>query len=138
MIAARAAHYNRIVSKLDFTGAYLNTPRPDDVQHKYLFISRNVAKLLIEVDSTFAEYLQDDGRILVELDKMLYGLRESGFYWNKLLMSMFRYYNYEVSFKDAALIFKRGQCETTINVDDLLSTHVNTESRDDFITMCRE
>ena len=138
LIAARAAYYDRIVTKLDFTGAYLNTPRPDDVQHKYLFVSRNVAKLLVEVDPTFADYVQEDGRILVELDKMLYGLRESGFYWNKLLMSMFRYYNYEVSFKDAALVFKSGQCETTINVDDLLATHSDQASRDDFVQMCRE
>ncbi len=138
LIAARAAYYNRIVSKLDFTGAYLNTPRPDDVQHKYLYISRNVARLLIEVDPSFAEFVQDDGRILVELDKMLYGLRESGYYWNKLLMSMFKWYNYDISFKDAALIFKQGQCETTINVDDLLAIHSDEASRDDFVRMCRE
>ena len=51
---------------------------------------------------------------------------------------MFRYYNYDVSSKDTALIFKRGACETTINVDDLLATHANDESRDDFVQMCRE
>ena len=27
---------------------------------KYLYISRNVAKLLVEVDPTFADYLQQD------------------------------------------------------------------------------
>ena len=53
IIAARAAYYNRVSSKLDFTGAYLNTPRPDDVQRKYLYISRNVTTLLVEVDSSF-------------------------------------------------------------------------------------
>ena len=66
MIAARAAYYDRIVTKLDFTGAYLNTPRPDDVQHKYLFVPRNVAKLVVEIDPTFADYVLEDGRILVD------------------------------------------------------------------------
>ena len=53
-------------------------------------------------------------------------------------MSMIRNYDYEVSLKDAALVFKRGLCETTINVDDLLATHSDQASRDDFVQMCRE
>ena len=53
-------------------------------------------------------------------------------------MSMLRYYDYEVSFKDVALVFKRGLCETTINVDNLLATHSDQASRDDFVRMCRK
>ena len=53
-------------------------------------------------------------------------------------MSMFKWYNYDISFKDAALIFKQGHYETTINVDYLLATHSDEASRDDFMRMCRE
>ena len=31
----------------------------------------------MEVDPTFSDFVQEDGHILVELDQMLYGLRES-------------------------------------------------------------
>ena len=67
LIAARAAYCNRIVLKLDFPGAYLNTPRPDHVQRKYIYISRDVAKLLIEVDPSFDQFLQDDGQNALRL-----------------------------------------------------------------------
>ena len=40
-------------------------------------------------------------------------------------MSLFKWYNYDISFMNAALVFKQGQSETTINVND-------------FVRMCRE
>ena len=42
-----------LVFEIDITAAYLNTPMNDDVKHKWLILNKNVAKVLMSMDSNY-------------------------------------------------------------------------------------
>jgi hypothetical protein len=66
--------------KIDFVGAYLNTPRPPEVKHKHVWIPADIAEILIELEPSFAEFKQPDGSILVEMDKLFYGYKDAALF----------------------------------------------------------
>ena len=43
----------RYANEGDITAAYLNTPMNDDVKHKWLILNKNVAKVLMSMDSNY-------------------------------------------------------------------------------------
>jgi hypothetical protein len=86
--AALAAYHGWIVFKVDVVGAYLNTPRPEEVKYKYARIRKAIAALFVEQKPEYAPFLQKDGSLLVEINRMVYGMRESGYYWYKLFTGM--------------------------------------------------
>ena len=62
------------VFEIDITAAYLNTPMNDDVIHKWLMLEKDEAKVLMSMDANYWKtYLRRDGKILVKLDKIMYG-----------------------------------------------------------------
>ena len=85
-----AVHYDLEVFKIDITAAYLNTPMNDNVKHKWLMLDKDVASVLLSMDNNYwKEYLRNDGRILVRLDKIMYGFKEAAFWWNVMLTKVF-------------------------------------------------
>ena len=131
----------QIFFKVDFIGAYLNTPRPEEVQHKHVFLPKEIAAVLVEADPSYAKFVQADGRVLVEMDKLLYGYKEAGFYWYKLLIAMFLNHGYQKSFWDPCLVFKHdaaGSRAVTISVDDCLCKVSSEELKVEIIQMCRD
>ena len=80
------AIYNDLeIMKVDITSAYLNTPMNDDVKHKWLMLDKDVASVLMSMDENYwKRFLRKDGKILVKLDKIMYGLRKphTGGMWN--------------------------------------------------------
>ena len=70
------------VFKIDITSAYLNTPMNDVVTHKWLLLDKDLA-------SDLMYYLRRDGKILVKLDKIMYGFKEAAYWWNNLLTKVF-------------------------------------------------
>ena len=78
------------VFKIDFVAAYLNTDMPTEVKHKWLKLDRSVSTLLCERDGDYwRQFLMADGRILVQMDKLLYGYKEAAHYWWEALHAMF-------------------------------------------------
>ena len=62
----------------------------DDVKHKWLMLDKDVASVLMSMDpDNWKTYLPRDGKILVELDKIMYGFKEAAHYWNKTLVKDF-------------------------------------------------
>ena len=46
----------------------------DDVKHKWLMLDKDVAAVLMSMDQNYWKtYLRRDGKILVKLDKIMYG-----------------------------------------------------------------
>jgi histone deacetylase 1/2 len=81
MIAAIAARYDMHVSTGDITGAYLKAFMPDDT-YIYMYLDPIVSAITITVDPSYANYLREDGKILVKLIRALYGCVQSGKLWN--------------------------------------------------------
>lgn len=72
------------VESFDVPGAYLNANLKPDRRHK-MRIGKKIAKILLRVDPESRKYEQDDGSILVEIRKSLYGLPEAAQLWYEYL-----------------------------------------------------
>ena len=61
-------------------------------------VGRNNVKTLFFVH--VKTYLRRDGKILVKLDKIMYGFKEAAYWWNKLLTKVFLDNGYQQMSKD--------------------------------------
>jgi len=86
MVLCIAQHMKMNLEVCDVPSAYLNTPLPLGKKH-VMRIKPLLAKYFAQADSSAKEFLQKDGSLLVQLEKALYGLPESGKLWHELLMS---------------------------------------------------
>lgn len=102
-----AAHRDYEIFKIDITSAYLNTPMNDNVKHKWLMLDKDVASILMSMDRDYwKDYLRDDGKILVQLDKIMYGLKEAAHWWNVMLVNVFLADGYYRMSKDQCVLMK--------------------------------
>ena len=102
-----AAYRDYEIFKIDITSAYLNTPMNDDVKHKWLMLDKDVASILLSMDPTYwREYLRPDGKILVRLKKIMYGLKEAAHWWNVTLINVFLANGYRQMSKDQCVLMK--------------------------------
>ena len=51
-------------------------------------------------------FLRRDGKILVELDKIMYGFKEAAYWWNKTLVKVFLENGYRQMGKDQCVLVK--------------------------------
>ena len=62
----------------------------DNVTHKWLMLDKDVASVLTSMDANYwREFVRRDGKILVKLDKIMYGFKEAAYWWNVLLTNVF-------------------------------------------------
>ena len=102
-----AIYHDLELFKIDITAAYLNTPMNDDVKHKWLMLDKDVASVLMSMDPDYwKNYLRRDGKILVELDKIMYGFKQAAHYWNKTLVKVFLDNGYRQMSKDQCVMVK--------------------------------
>ena len=110
------------IFKIDITAAYLNTPMNDDVKHKWLMLDKDVASMLMSMDADYWKgFLRKDGKILVELDKIMYGYKEAAHWWNKTLIKVFMDNGYNQMSKDQCVMVKTDGNRVSycaITVDD--------------------
>jgi hypothetical protein len=125
--------------KIDFVGAYLNTPRPPEVKYKHVWIPADIATLLIEEDSSFAEFRQPDGRVLVEMDKLFYGYKEAALYWYRLLIGVLKNHGFEELYWDPCalrLFNDKHEIILIITVDDVLAASTSEEGLAFLVSIC--
>ena len=121
MLASIAAYRGWEVLKYDVVCGYPNAARPPEVQYKYLRVSKEVAAIIVDLFPTYAEFLGRDGSLIVELDKMLYGMKEAGYYFYLLMFDMFRADGFITSRVDPCVIhrFEAGwEAHGAVSVDD--------------------
>mmetsp|Transcript_7432 Transcript_7432/g.10534 ORF Transcript_7432/g.10534 Transcript_7432/m.10534 type:complete len:204 (+) Transcript_7432:1860-2471(+) len=80
IVATVAAKERRHVVTADIGGAYLNA---DMVEVVHMIIKKEIASILIKWLPEYKQYMNEDGTIIVQLKKALYGCVESGRLWNK-------------------------------------------------------
>jgi hypothetical protein len=137
-----AVYYDLEVFKVDFVAAYLNTPMPPEVKHKWMFLDPMVSKRLIEREpELWAPFYRKDKRILVQLDKLLYGYKEAAHYWNKILIEMFKSDGWTIHKKDkcvVSLTTSTGRCMIAITVDDCTACQTrNSGLKERFYELCK-
>ena len=112
------------IFKIDITSAFLNTPMNDDVDHKWLLLDKDVALFLMSMDSEYWKgFLRRDGKILVKLDKIMYGFKEAAYWWNVMLVKFFVDNGYRQLSKDQCVLVKSEGNKVSycvIAVDDCL------------------
>jgi hypothetical protein len=103
-----AVFENYEVFKVDVSNAYMNTPMPESVKHKWVVLDQDVVAILLELDSAYwSRFLRSDGKILVRMKKLMYGYKEAAHYWNKTLMGVFFTAGYKQCAKDHCVLLRR-------------------------------
>lgn len=119
-----AANRDLEVFKVDISSAYMNTPVPADVKHRWVRLDKDVVQMLRELQpGKWDEFVQADGKMVVEMDKLMYGFKEAAHYWNVELINVFLKAGYKQCAKDKCVLVKQTEekySACAITVDDCL------------------
>ena len=114
------------MATVDVPAAYLNTPLKEDI---YMRLKQDIVKILLQHDPSLLQFVCSDGTIIVQLNKCLYGLKQSGAEWHDLLVDFLKSLGYTQSQADRCVFFKShadGKLDLLcIHVDDLLFVYTN-------------
>ena len=133
---AIAARFNKQLTVGDVRSAYLNAENKQGIKMK---ITSDIADYIIQERPTWDEYRTPSGDLFVELQKALYGLKDSGKLWNDMLTKKLLAMELRQSRWDPCLFTsskrKEGLPVLTVltNVDDLLIMSDNQAIADEFI-----
>jgi histone deacetylase 1/2 len=137
--AAIAAKERRVIKTIDLPGAYLNV-KMSGVE-VLMHLDEFTAAILIAIKPEYKNYRrEDDGSMIVRLDRALYGCVESGKLWYNELSATLISAGYEPNAKDICVFNKVVdgiQCTITLHVDDLMITCVNETVIDEVIDVLR-
>ena len=131
LIAAVAAMELRHVMVVDIGGAFLIVPMNTGVV-VHMRLDAIMSKLMTDLSPEYRRYADDKGRMVVTLDKALYGLVELAVLWNKDLTNTLVKYRFKQNRYDPCVFHMniRGvQCKVAIHVDDLLITSIDKLTR---------
>lgn len=119
-IASIAARDGRHVKTVDIAGAYLNA---DISKHEiYMELDPTIAGILVQIDNNYEQFLKEDGSMIVQLNKALYGCVESAKLWYDLLSTTLISDGFIANSLDPCVFNKQvgpNQCTVVIYVDDL-------------------
>jgi hypothetical protein len=91
MLLATAVHEDLAIFKVDVGSTFMRTPISQDVKHEWVKLDKRVVQLLLELEyNQYKDYIQNDGSVIVEMDKLSYGYVEAAHYWYETLMSAFK------------------------------------------------
>ena len=124
LILSIAAQLDLDIFKVDVSAAYMNTPMNDEVKHRWVHLDRDVVRILLKLNRAYyEEFVQEDGTMIVEMDKLMYGFREAAHFWNIELIKVFVAAGYTQCKKDKCVLVKRHEGKLSIcgiTVDDCL------------------
>ena len=131
--ATRAAAENREVITFDVGQAFLNAQlESSGKEHIVLRLSAPVADILVNLDSSYKQYMCIDGTMLVKLKKALYGLRQAPRVWFDTIRAFLIHNGFQQSKLDDCFFWKtypdEKSIDISIHVDDGLVT-TNTMTR---------
>ena len=122
-ILAHAAAKNHYVITFDIGMAYINAKMDSEV---FMYLDPVSAVIAMKKDPTLRKFIMEDGRIIVKLDKALYGCIESARLWYETLKDVLLKRGYKVNPVDVCVFSKPTPSGDTTNVcfhvDDVLAT----------------
>jgi len=113
-----------MLCSFDITGAFLHTHVEEGVEI-YVIIDKQVAEIWITLDPTLRDFLNPNGNgtLLMQLDRYLYGLKQSPAKFQKLLASVLISLGYKQLESDECMYVKHrneGFSILSVHVDDIL------------------
>jgi len=128
VIAAIAAAEGRTVMVIDIGGAFLNSDITLTGVTVHMRLDKLMTTILVEIDPSYAIFVEPDGTCYVQLDKALYGTVEAAKLWYDLLRSKLVAYEFSVNPYDPCAFNKIGtdgkQMTVCFHVDDIFATSV--------------
>jgi len=95
---------------------------PEDFKHRWVMLNKHIAEQLVVIDPDYWKpFLRQDGKILAELNSLMYGIKEAAHYWNIMLIDVFLRNGYVRCAKDKCVLVKRVDDKVSIcgiTVDD--------------------
>jgi len=130
-----AAIQRKKVYSFDIGQAFLNAEMSKRDIH--IRLSADIAKLMVEIDNKYKEFVCDDGTMIVKLDKALYGIVEAPKLWYDTFCSFLQVEGFQRSDLDPCYFFKRldngEMIDLTVHVDDGLLTCKNEKAMVDLL-----
>jgi hypothetical protein len=127
IVMAVCALERRCCGTMDIGSAYLNA---DMVREVTLSVQPNLAKMLVNIDSVYGSYINQNGTSVVKLEKALYGCLESAKLWHEELSRTMLGQEFVANSKDKCVfnLQRAGhQITARVYVDDILCTSIDPE-----------
>lgn len=125
-VAAIAAREHRQRVVIDIGGAFLNADMAPTGIDVHMRLNKVMTQMLTEIDPSNLEFVDQDGTMVVQLDKALYGCVEASNLWYNDLRRKLMADGFSTNPYDNCVFNKSGQdgAQTTVvvHVDDLLVT----------------
>jgi hypothetical protein len=131
MVLSISANESRDIEAIDFPGAYLNA---NLAEPQLMKLDRVMAEEAVKLDPNLQQYVQQDGTMLVELTKALYGLPEAAKLWHLHLKDVLSKAGYQQSHDDQCLFNKRKYNEVStlcLHVDDMLHAYTGNKLKEE-------
>ena len=107
------------------TGAFLNSDMPLDGDHAVLMrLNKYLTNILVSIDKSYQNYVNEKGTVVVKLKKALYGCVESAKLWYDKISLDLKQLGYKVNPPDIC-VFNRTELDSTqttlvFHVDDMM------------------
>lgn len=89
-----AAHENRATAVVDIGGAYLNADMDTGIT-EHMSLEKKMSSLMNTIDPKYERFTDRKGKLIVRLDKALYGCVESASLWYENLRATLKTLGYE-------------------------------------------
>jgi len=136
VLAAIAAQKAKAVRTADVTGAYLNASMDKSKRKVHMRLQAIIAQLLVILKPEWQKFLLEDGSMIVELDKCLYGCIESAKQWYLHLRDTMLSLGFTENAYDGCVFSKEG-ITIAFHVDDLFIIADTDDIADNFIKELR-
>jgi hypothetical protein len=131
-VITQAAAKGHKVMSFDIGQAYLNADMNADV---FVYVAKEVAEIVCELDPSYSKFLEPDGKLLVKLDKALYGCIESAKLWYLHFKGSLEELGYVANPMDTCVFNRKNKDGTyttiVIYVDDALVTSPKQSALDE-------
>jgi hypothetical protein len=128
-IAAIAANEGRRARVIDVGGAFLLADITATGILVHVRLNKLMAGILVKIDPSYEDFRADDGSVVVELDKALYGCIEAAALWYQNICSTLEQFGYVRNPYDACVFNKTDkygvQSTIVLHVDDMMVTCVD-------------
>ena len=130
MMAAINAHEGRHKMTCDIGGAFLHTVWPKAEGRQIVHLDKVNARILVQLRPDYKPYIQEDGTILMELHRALYGLIQAARLWYNRLTAVLNKRGYKANHADPCVWNDgegTGQSTVLFHVDDLSCSSTDLE-----------